>query len=483
MNYKMISLVIGKMFKLLAGFMLIPLICSFIYEENRKTTYSYIFTIILCLIIYFIINNFTKNISNKSFFNKEGFVIVTVTWILFSIFGALPFYISGEVPSYIDAFFETVSGFTTTGSSVLTNIEELSNSLLLWRSFTHFIGGCGVIVFALIVLPKSPNNIHIAKAEVPGPFFGKTVSSMKKTAVYLYATYIGLSLIMFLLLIPSKIGFFDNINIVFSTAGTGGLSIKNTGIAYYNNDYLTIVVSIFMILFSMNLNIFYFIIVKRYFNMLKSQELRWFLGFILAAFVLIFINIHSSFESIKDAVIDIFFIVSSIISTTGFFYIDFDTWPIFSKYVLLLLMVVGGCAGGTAGGLKVSRIIFMIKIVKNYINKSLNPKKISILKIEDKPIKEPEKVANYLLLYFLVFAFSLLFMTIQINDLEEATSLVLTALNNVGPGLKSYGPINNFSDIPDFTKILLSFLMLLGRLEIIPFIVLFSSKTWRKKIK
>ena len=264
MNYKMIFYVLGKMLKLLSGLLLLPTLCSLIYKESRHITSAFLITIIISFSAYCIINFFTDSEEDRDFYKREGYVIVTLTWIVFSLLGALPFYISGEIPSYIDSLFETVSGFTTTGSTILTDIESVEKSLLLWRSFTHFIGGMGVIVFAVAILPRSPHTIHIAKAEVPGPYFGKVVSSMKQTAIYLYSIYILLTVILFVLLLFGGIGIFDSINIAFSTAGTGGFSVRNAGIAYYNNKYITIVVATFMLIFSMNLSLIYFLIFKKY---------------------------------------------------------------------------------------------------------------------------------------------------------------------------------------------------------------------------
>ena len=331
MNYKMIFYVLGKMLKLLSGLLLLPTLCSLIYKESRHITSAFIITIIISFSAYCIINFFTDKDGDRDFYKREGYVIVTLTWIVFSLLGALPFYISGEIPSYIDSLFETVSGFTTTGSTILTDIESIEKSLLLWRSFTHFIGGMGVIVFAVAILPRSPHTIHIAKAEVPGPYFGKVVSSMKQTAIYLYTIYILLTIILFVLLLFGGIGIFDSINIAFSTAGTGGFSVRNAGIAYYNSKYITIVVATFMLIFSMNLSLIYFLIFKKYFKILKSEELRWFLGMISILSIIMFLDIYRSYDTPNHSLLDVFFTVASVVSTTGFTYNDFNIWPVFLK--------------------------------------------------------------------------------------------------------------------------------------------------------
>lgn len=479
MNYKIIFYVLGKMNMLLALFLCFPFICSFIYPDSKHTDTSFLMTIIISAIISMLFH-FLANKKNmkKNFYTKEGFVIVAFTWILFSIIGAIPFYLSNTLPNFTDAFFETVSGFTTTGSSVIVDIESMPKSILFWRSMTHFIGGMGVIVFALAILPRSPHNIHIMKAEVPGPMFGKVVSSMKKTAILLYSLYIFMAVIMFLFLLPSGIGIFESINITFSTAGTGGFATKNSGISFYNSDYVTIIVTIFMILFSINLNIVYLVVIKRYIKAINNEELKWFITIIITATIAIFINIHYTVSLPNERLIDVLFTVSSIISTTGFTYLNFSNWTMFSQIVLLFLMICGGCVGGTAGGLKIPRIIFIIKNTKNYIKKCINPNKVVALKINNKVINEDNNISNYIMLYLIVFAIFSIVLSFQLNDFEEIFSAVLSTLNNVGPGFNKFGPLENFSSVPSFSKFILSISMLLGRLEIIPFIVILSRKTW-----
>ena len=483
MNYKMIFYVLARMLKLLAGLLVIPMIVSLIYKEPSNVTVAFLAASIISFVLYSTINTITDDDSERDFYKREGFVIVTLTWIAFSLIGALPFYLSGEIPSYIDSLFETVSGFTTTGSTILQDIESLSKSLLFWRSFTHFIGGMGVIVFALAILPRSPHTIHIAKAEVPGPYFGKVVSSMKQTARYLYGIYITLTIILFILLLFGGIGIFDSINLAFSTAGTGGFAPRNLGIGYYNSTYITVVIAIFMLIFSMNLSLIYFIIFKRYFKVLKSEELHWFLGMISILSVIMFLDIYRSYDTPNHSLLDVFFTVSSIVSTTGFTYNDFNIWPVFSKMIILILMLVGGCTGGTAGGIKIPRLIFFIKNAKQSIGKALNPRKISMFKIDGKVIKDTTPLANYLLLFGFIFVIILFLVTFQINDFEDAISLTVTSISNAGPAFNHFGPMSNFSAIPYFTKVILCFSMLLGRLELIPLVVFFSAKTWTKRRK
>ena len=483
MNYKMIFYVLARMLKLLAGLLVVPMIVSLIYKEPSNVTVAFLAASIISFVLYSTINTITDDDSERDFYKREGFVIVTLTWITFSLIGALPFYLSGEIPSYIDSLFETVSGFTTTGSTILQDIESLSKSLLFWRSFTHFIGGMGVIVFALAILPRSPHTIHIAKAEVPGPYFGKVVSSMKQTARYLYGIYITLTIILFILLLFGGIGIFDSINLAFSTAGTGGFAPRNLGIGYYNSTYITVVIAIFMLIFSMNLSLIYFIIFKRYFKVLKSEELRWFLGMIGILSIIMFLDIYRSYDTPNHSLLDVFFTVSSVVSTTGFTYNDFNIWPVFSKMIIIILMIVGGCTGGTAGGIKIPRLIFFIKNAKQSIGKALNPRKISMFKIDGKVIKDTTPLANYLLLFGFIFVIILFLVTFQINDFEDAISLTVTSISNAGPAFNHFGPMSNFSAIPYFTKVILCFSMLLGRLELIPLVVFFSAKTWTKRRK
>lgn len=482
MNYRMISFTLAKMMLLLAAFLLLPLICSFIYGENSTTNLAFIYTILFTLSLFLVFHIFAKvETMRKNFYTKEGLVIVALTWIFYSSIGSLPFVLSGAIPSYIDALFETTSGFTTTGSTILKDIEALPKSLIFWRSMSHFIGGLGVVIFALAILPRSPHNIHIMKAETPGPIFGKLLSSMKSTAINLYALYIGLTTILFILLLFSGIGIFESINLAFSTAGTGGFATKNTGIAFYNNDYVTLVLSIFMLIFSLNMNLVYLVIAKKYFQALKSEEIKWFLSFIILSTVLIIANIYYVNGLEDNSILDIFFTVSSIISTTGFTNIDFSGWTMFSQIVLLALMIIGGCAGSTAGGLKIPRIMFIIKNVQNYIRKCINPNKISTVIIEKKSIEDNDKFSNYLILYLFVFSILSFIISIQIDDFEEIFTLVISTLNNIGPGFNSYGPMDNFADVPSFSKVILTISMLLGRLEIIPFIILLAPQTWRRK--
>ncbi|WP_228098260.1 MULTISPECIES: TrkH family potassium uptake protein [unclassified Gemella] len=467
---------------LLSFFLLFPSICAFIYNEPKKNITSFLYTILISLVISLIFQILANpKTMKKNFYAKEGFVIVAITWLIYSFLGSLPFYFSGSIENFLDSIFESTSGFTATGSSILTNIEIMPHSMLFWRSLTHFIGGMGVIIFAIVLLPRSPHNIHIMKAEMPGPIFGKLMSSMKNTAIGLYSLYIILTILLFFLLVISGIGVFDSINLALSTAGTGGFAPKNLGIAAYSNDYITFVIAIFMILFALNLNLVYMIIVKRYFKAFKSEELRWFLSFIILSTFAIFIHSLISINFESERLLDVFFTVSSIISTTGFTYRNFSDWSMFSQLLILFLMIIGGCAGGTAGGLKIPRIMFLFKNTQNYIHKCINPNKITTITIEKKTLENQDIFSNYLILYLMTFSTLVLLISTQLDDFEKVFTLVMSTLNNIGPGFNSYGPFENYADIPYLGKLFLTISMLLGRLEIIPFIVLLAPQTWRRK--
>lgn len=481
MNTKMIKYIIGVILKLEASFMLIPLFLSFFYKESDLIKFSHSITIFLSFIIGFSLSR--KTPENTKIFAKEGLLIVSLSWILLSLFAALPFFISRQIPSYIDAFFEVVSGFTTTGASILTNVEALDNSLLFWRSFTHLVGGMGVLVLALAILPKNNNQaLHIMKAEVPGPTFGKLVAKMSYNSRILYMIYIFITLLIIFFLFIGGMPLFDSVVHAFGTVGTGGFGIKNTSIAYYNNPYIEYVLGIGMLLCGMNFNLFYALILKNFKQVLKNEELRFYLGVVSISIILICINISSSYESFSKLFRDVFFTVSSIITTTGFATVDFDKWPIFSKTILLILMFIGGCAGSTAGGLKVSRILVLFKTCINELKKISTPNRIFSIKMDGKPISKDlfNSISTYLILYIFIFFLIVLSVSFETKTFTEAFSAVAATFNNIGPGLEAVGPTGNFSHFSDFNKIILSLSMLLGRLEIFPILILFSPSLYKK---
>lgn len=485
MNISMIKYIIGYILKLEAGFLIFPLLVSFYFKENASMYKSYFYTITILLFIGF---TFSRKLpKNQKMFAKEGLVTVSLSWIFLSFFGALPFVFSNYIPSLIDAFFETVSGFTTTGASILTNVEALPNSLLFWRSFTHLVGGMGVLVLALAILPKSNNrSLHLMKAEVPGPTFGKLVAKMSYNSRILYIIYILMTILLAIILMLEGMPFFDSMLHAFGTAGTGGFGIKNTSIAYYNNSLIHYTIGIGMLLFSLNFNLYYILILGNIKQFFKSEEMKWFFSIVFLSILLICLNIHSIYDNIFNMIRDVFFTVASIVSTTGYSTADFDKWPLFSKTILLFLMFMGGCAGSTAGGLKVSRVVILIKNTLKEFKKLGSSNKVVSLKIEGKPITNDlmESISSYLIVYISIFIIILVGISFSLPNLNTSFSAVAATFNNIGPGFESLGPTQNYSTLTNLNKIILSFSMLLGRLEIFPVLILFSPeiyKNWNKK--
>ena len=482
MNKRMIGFVIGRLLLMEAMLMVLPLGVSFIYGESLKYKGAY-FGVIMLLIAMGLVLSF-KSPENMSIQGREGFVIVALSWILMSAFGALPFVITKEIPSFIDAFFETVSGFTTTGSSIITDLSLISHSNLFWRSFTHLVGGMGVLVLVLAIFPKhSPGSVHVMKAEVPGPTFGKLVSKLSTTARVLYKIYLVMTGIMIVLLMLGGLDWFESSLLAFGTAGTGGFGARNGSILPYNSAYVDIVLAVGMLVFGVNFNIYYFILIGKVKEALSNEELKYYLIIVGAAVALIFINISTTYKSMGHALRDIFFTVSSIITTTGFSTADFGKWPVFSQTVLLLLMFFGACAGSTAGGLKISRVIMMAKMFVAEIKQMISPNRVVSIKYEHKPLDSKVKkgVANYFIVYIGIFTVLLLVVSMTTDDFLTAFSAVAATFNNIGPGLGKVGPAFSFANMTDVSKIFLSFGMLAGRLELFPMLILFAPETWKIK--
>ena len=482
MNKRMIGFVIGRLLLLEAMLMVLPLGVSFIYGESLKYKGAY-FGVIMLLIAMGLVLSF-KSPENMSIQGREGFVIVALSWILMSAFGALPFVITKEIPSFIDAFFETVSGFTTTGSSIITDLSLISRSNLFWRSFTHLVGGMGVLVLVLAIFPKhSPGSVHVMKAEVPGPTFGKLVSKLSATARVLYKIYLVMTGIMIVLLMLGGLDWFESSLLAFGTAGTGGFGVRNGSILPYNSAYVDMVLAVGMLVFGVNFNIYYFILIGKVKDALSNEELKYYLIIVGTAVALIFINISTTYKSMGHALRDIFFTVSSVITTTGFSTADFGKWPVFSQTVLLLLMFFGACAGSTAGGLKISRVIMMAKMFVAEIKQMISPNRVVSIKYEHKPLDSKVKkgVANYFIVYIGIFTVLLLVVSMTTDDFLTAFSAVAATFNNIGPGLGKVGPAFSFADMTDVSKIFLSFGMLAGRLELFPMLILFAPETWKIK--
>ena len=479
MNRKLIFNLLGKIIQSCAALLMLPLIVSLIYKEF-KCTLSFAITIILSLAFGFLLTSLFKT-TNKVIFAKEGFIIVSLAWITLSLLGALPFTLSGEIKSYVDALFETVSGFTTTGASILTNVEALSKSLLFWRSFTHWIGGMGVLVFVMAIIPTSDRSIHIMRAEMPGPIVGKLVPKAKQTAKILYLIYIALTILMALLLLAGGMNLFESILHAFGTAGTGGFGIKGDSIASYS-PYIQWVITIFMFIFGINFNLFFLILIGQIRNALKSTELWCYTAIVTVATIVITINISSQFESLFDAIRISSFNIVSVITTTGYATADFNLWPELSKAILFALMFIGGCAGSTAGGLKVSRIVIMFKMIKKELRHMLQPRSINSVKFEGKEIDRitQNSVHSYFTLFILSYFAIFGIISFDVFDFQTNFTAVAACLNNIGPGFGAVGPNGSFAGYSDISKLTFSFAMLLGRLEIYPLIFALSPTLWLK---
>lgn len=479
MNYKMIGYVLGRIFLVEAALMLLPTVTAIIYSES---VIPFLIPIFLLIVVGGVFG--LRKPQKTSIFAREGFVVVSLAWILMSVFGAIPFVLSGDIPYFVDAFFETVSGFTTTGASILTAVEEMSYSGIFWRSFTHWVGGMGVLMFVMAVLPMSDGSgMHLMRAEVPGPSVGKLVSRMGDTAKILYGIYFAMTVLQIILLELGGMNFFDSCVHAFATAGTGGFSSRNLSVGAYNSAYFDIVIGIFMILFGINFNLFYFLLIRKFRDVFRSEELRTYLLIIAVSVIIITINISHMYSGVGESLRHAFFQVSSIITTTGFATVDFNTWPTLSKIVLITIMFVGACAGSTGGGLKVARVNILIKSSYQDMRRMLHPNAISNVRFEAKSMSDREvrSVHMYFITFFLVLAVSVLLLSFENFDLVTTVTAVITCINNVGPGFEMVGPMGNFSEFSALSKLLLSFDMLVGRLEIFPMLLLFSPSVWARK--
>lgn len=478
MNYSMIFYIVGWILRLEAVFMALPGVTAILYHE--KDGFAFLITLLICLAIGLPLT--WKKPSDKVFHTKEGFVTVALSWIVLSVAGAVPFVISGSIPNPIDALFETVSGFTTTGASILSEVEPLSHCVLIWRSFTHWIGGMGVLVFILCLLPLTGGyHMNLMKAESPGPSVSRLVPKVQSTAKILYTIYISLTVLQIIFLLIGKMPLFDTICTAFGTAGTGGFGIKNDSIAGYST-YLQIVITVFMILFGVNFNIYFLLLTKKFAQAFKSEEIRYYFGIIAAAILVITINTRHMFDNIGTALQQVSFQVGSIITTTGFATTDFNEWPVVSQTILVMLMFVGACAGSTGGGFKVSRLVILCKTVRKELHIYLHPNAVKKVKMDGKSI--PHEIVRstniFLIVYVLIFSVSVLLIGFDNFDLVTNFTAVAATFNNIGPGLELVGPTQNFSLFSSFSKCVLIFDMLAGRLEIFPLLLLFKPDTWKK---
>ena len=478
MNFRIIAYIVGWVCNFQAIFMVLPCITALVYQEHEF--FAFLISMILCLIVGIPLT--ARKPKNKVFYTKDGCVAVALSWLALCIFGSVPFVLSGSIPHPIDAFFETVSGFTTTGSSILTDVEVLPHCILMWRSFTHWIGGMGVLVFLLSLLPLAGGyHMNLMKAESPGPSVSKLVPKVQQTAKILYSIYIGMTLLQIVLLLIGNIPLFDTLCIAFGTAGTGGFGIKNDSMGSYST-YCQIVTTIFMILFGVNFSAYYLILTKKIRQALKFEEVRYYFGIIAAAILVIGLNTMHLFQNLGVSIQQAAFQVGSIITTTGFSSADFNQWPALSKTILVLLMFVGACAGSTGGGIKVSRILILCKAARKEFQLYLHPNAVKKIKMDQKTITHDilRSTNIYLTLYLLIFAVSILLISLDNFDMTTNFTAVTATLNNIGPGLEIVGPMGNFSSFSYFSKCVLVFDMLAGRLEIFPLLLLFFKGTWKK---
>ena len=479
MNYPIISRILGRVMGLEA-LLMIPSIITALWHGESILCYVYTAAIAAALAVLL---NLPK-LKTGDFYAREGFISVALAWVLMSAVGALPFIFAGEITSYVDAFFEIVSGFTTTGSSILHNVEEMSKGLLLWRSFSHWIGGMGVLVFIMAVLPMSEErSMYIMRAEVPGTSFGKLVPRIRTSSAITYLMYIVLTIILIVLLCAGGMPFFDSINHAMATAGTGGFSVKALSIGYYNSAYIDIVTSIFMMLFGVNFSIYFLLLMRKFKDALTDSEFLGYFGIAIGASVLIALDIIDEYGGFWNALRYSFFQVSSLMTTTGFATADFTLWPAFSKSILVLVMIIGASAGSTGGGLKVSRVIIFFKAWVQEIGRQLSPRRTSNVRVNGRtlPAATLHNTLVFIGLYFLLTSVITAVVSLDGYDLETTLASVISCMSNVGPGLGPAGPMGNFDIFSDLSKVLLSFAMLAGRLEIFPMLILFAPATWRRR--
>jgi len=467
--------------------LLLPLIVSFIFRDGCWLAFLVPGTIMLAG--GFLLQMFRPK--NSRLYTAEGFVTVSIMWVIFSVVGSLPFLISGSIPSVVDALFETVSGFTTTGSTILTDVECMAPSILFWRSLTHWVGGMGVLALAIALMPNAQQDdsldndaVHLLKAETPGPTFGKLVAKLRYNVRILYLIYAGLTVIQTVLMIIGGMPLFDSILTAFGTAGTGGFGIKNSSIAFYDSVYLEVVIGIFMLLFGVNFNIYFFLLTGKLMKILKSEELRWYLSIVAAAVVLITVNIAPMYQNAAEALRYAFFQVASIVTTTGFITENYGLWPLFSQMVLVLLMFTGACASSTAGGLKISRVIIFVKNAVREIRMQIHPREVRVIRCDNEPL--PQHIASGVNTYFIIYALTLfasaLLISLDGKDFATTVSAAITTLNNVGPGLGECGAVGNFSDFSPLSKLVLTFNMLAGRLELFPLLIALNPSVWKRSI-
>lgn len=481
MNTRIIARTVGLVIRIEAVLLLLPAVVGMLYGEHE--TLYFLLTAVLALGLSILLT--LKKPVSTVFYARDGLLIVALSWVAMSALGALPFFLSGEIPSFVDSFFETVSGFTTTGSSILTDVESLSRGMLFWRSFTHWIGGMGILVFALAVLPAAKGEsraMHILRAEMPGPSIDKLVPKVRTTALILYAVYFVMTVAEIVLLVLGGMDLFDSVVNSFGTAGTGGFSVRAESIGAYHSPYAEWVIGIFMLLFGINFNLYYLILLGKVGSALKSQELRWYLIIVALSTGAIALNTAHLFENAGDIIRAAFFQVSSIITTTGYASLNYDGWPAFSKMIIVFLTALGACAGSTGGGLKVSRLVMLVKAIGQEARSMIHPRAVKHIKFEGRPVSR--ETLDGVMVFFSAYVFlllgSMLVVAFDGFDLVSTSTAVLTCVGNVGPGLGMVGPAGNFSEFSVLSKLVLSFDMLAGRLELFPMFILFAPGAWKR---
>ena len=479
MNYSIILYILGCVLKFESAFLLLPAIVGFIYHETEA--FSYLFTAAICFIAGFILSR--KKPVNKNLFIKEGFVTVAASWVVISIFGAIPFVLTGDIPNYVDALFETISGFTTTGSSILSDVEALSKTGLFWRSFTHWVGGMGVLVFIMAILPlMGGSTMNLMKAESTGPAISKLVPHVKDTAMILYGMYIILTFCEIFMLWVFKMPIYDALVTTFGTVGTGGFGIYNSSLGGYSPE-IQVIVTIFLVLSGINYTAYFYIFSFKFKEAFRIEEVRWYFMIFFSAVAIITFNIRGLYETFSEALRHAAFQVASIITTAGFATADFDLWPELSKTILVIIMIVGSCSGSTAGGMKISRVLMLIKTIKKELSLIMHPREVRKIRM-DGHVVEHQTLRNtnvFFVVYFVILLSSTLLISIDNFDFTTNFTATIATLNNIGPGLAKVGPTQNFSIYSTFSKFILMFNMLAGRLELFPLVVMMLPSTWKRK--
>lgn len=479
MNYSIVLYILGCVLKFESAFLVLPALVGLIYREHASV--SYLAVAVLCLILGVLLTH--KKPRSTNLYTREGFVAVALSWIIMSIFGAIPFVLTGDIPFYVDALFETISGFTTTGSSILTDVESISKASLFWRSFSHWIGGMGVFVLIMAILPMmGGSTMNLMKAESPGPSVSKLVPHVKDTAKILYGIYIAITICEATILRALGMPLFDSLTTTFGTVGTGGFGIRNDSIAGYS-PAIQITITVFMILSGINYTAYFYILTGKIKELFKIEEVRWYLAIIFGSVAVITWNVRSLYPTFSETLRHAFFQVGSIITTTGYATTDFDLWPALSKTLLVTLMFIGACAGSTSGGIKVSRILILLKTIRKELSLIIHPRQVKKIRMDGHPVDhETLRSANvFLVVYFVLLLTSMLLISVDEFDFSTNFTSVVTVLNNIGPGLNLVGPTQNFSIFSPFSKFVLMFDMLAGRLELFPMMILLMPSTWKRK--